>query len=135
MVSHKVKNLLPIFMVTGVPTNNSHLGGRAYGVTWSDGDNLYHFGGTGYAESTTPIPGFLNDLWVYYKTSGLWAYLGGSRLVSDLVPNDYSYGQLGVPNAENWPPRRVGSVSWKTENAFYLFGGQINYNDCKMCFF
>ena len=43
---------------SGTPNNKSHPGGRTYGVGWTDkDDNLFLFGGSGYADVSTPNSG------------------------------------------------------------------------------
>ena len=132
---------LTIFHIftTGNGTDKTHPGGRTFGVTWIDSnDNLYLFGGSGFGDSTVSAPGtfstyhiptigWLGDLWVYNQSTTFWAYLGGPRTADAFA--DFNYGDMGMPNANNMPPQRVGSNSWmQGDRILYMFGGQSDYN-------
>ncbi|MFX1380927.1 MAG: kelch repeat-containing protein, partial [Promethearchaeota archaeon] len=80
--------------------------------------NLWLFGGYGSAE--TGIYNWLNDLWKYNITSGVWTWMAGNK--TDGVSG--VYGTKGIPNIENFPGNREDSDSWMdAEGNLWLFGG------------
>lgn len=88
-------------------------GARSAAVSWTDGsNNLWLFGGWGYASAETP--GILNDLWKFDGVN--WTWVSGSMLV----------GQLGryAATEGNVPGARYSAVSWTdSSHNLWLFGG------------
>lgn len=90
-------------------------GARTDAVSWSDSaGNLWMFGGTA---SVTTL-GFLNELWMYSPSTGLWTWEGGENQPAGV------YGTQGIAAAGNIPPARVSMASWTDQlGNFWLFGG------------
>jgi hypothetical protein len=101
----------------GVPAMSNIPGGRSAAVGWTDAaGNFWIFGGNSFDSAGNE--GTLNDLWKY--SAGEWTWMGGS----DLANQQGTYGNLGVPSANNIPGSRFGAVSWiDSAGNFWLFGG------------
>ncbi len=96
-----------VYGTQGVPSANNVPGARSGAANWIDGNgNLWLFGGYGHA--TTWIEGYLNDLWQYNPTSGMWTWVDGSNAVND--PG--VYGTTGVASISNFPSSRNDVVAW-----------------------
>ena len=107
------------------------VGSRAYTSTWLLNDTyFYMFGGYGYGynNNNNGTKECLGEMWVYNKTNNKWKNIGG-------IGNEegeygkYKYGNIGVEESDNWPPNRMGSVSWLLNNKMYLFGGASQFED------
>jgi len=92
------------------PTNLPPPRGGANG--WVLDGKLYLFGG----EITFP-DSILNDLWRWDGNN--WTWIGGSNQPQQAG----TYGQLGVPDADNWPGARRTAVAWKQDGKLMLYGG------------
>jgi N-acetylneuraminic acid mutarotase len=91
-------------------------GGAAY--SWTDANgNMWMFGGYGY--DSTGTRGWLNALWEYSATSGIWTWWGGSTTVN--APG--VYGTKGVAAATNYPGARAGGGFKDASGNVWLFGG------------
>jgi Kelch motif/Galactose oxidase, central domain len=90
-------------------------GARSDAVSWSDSaGNLWMFGGTA---SVTTL-GFLNELWMYNQSTGLWTWEGGENQFAGV------YGTQGIAAVDNIPPARVSMASWTDQlGNFWVFGG------------
>jgi N-acetylneuraminic acid mutarotase len=102
----------------GSPGISNVPGARTEAVSWTDSaDNLWLFGGSGYAD-TTGSTGYLNDLWRFDGTT--WTWMFGSNTVNQ--PG--YYGTQGSPGGSNVPGARQDGLSW-TDNSgnLWLFGG------------
>jgi hypothetical protein len=112
-------NLAGVYGTRDVAAEGNVPGARASSATWIDGSgNLWLFGGYGYGSLVTN--GYLNDLWKFSPSSGLWTWMGGANSVDSMG----SYGTQGVAAAGNTPPGRAGSVWWRdSAGDFWLFGG------------
>jgi hypothetical protein len=102
------------------PSSNPYPGARTNAVTWTDGSgNFWLFGGYGYDGQSTPVLGFLNDLWEY--TGGNWVFVAGSNKANQLGV----YGTAGTAASTNLPGGRQEAVSWTdTKGNLWLFGGE-----------
>jgi len=100
------------------PTNDP--GAREFGYAWTDaGGNFWLFGGLGYDAVGTE--GYLNDLWVYSPTTGLWTWVSGSTTWGA----GSVYGTKGTAAASNIPGARENGVSWiDAQGNLWLFGGE-----------
>jgi len=66
-----------LYGTLGVPAAGDWPGSRSYPANWTDSSgNLWLFGGQGYDAIDTY--GFLNDLWVFAPSTGLWTWMNGS---------------------------------------------------------
>ncbi len=108
-----------VYGTQGVPSADNVPGARSGAASWIDRNgSLWLFGGYGHA--TTWIQGYLNDLWQYNPTSGMWTWIAGSNTVND--PG--VYGTLGVASSSNFPSSRNDVVTWTDSvGTFWLLGG------------
>lgn len=86
---------------------------------WFHNNDLYLFGGRGYAASGSPA--YLNGLWKYSTINNQWTWIGGSNgTMSTGV-----YGQLGTSAASVSPGARMTPACWNDGNGkLWLFGGE-----------
>jgi N-acetylneuraminic acid mutarotase len=99
--------------------NSSNFPGARWGATVrvDPSGRLWLFGGYGY-DSSSNVPGLLNDLWVFQ--GGVWTWVSGSSTAN--APGDY--GVLGTAAASNIPGARQSSASWLDASGnFWVFGG------------
>ncbi|MGA2024272.1 MAG: kelch repeat-containing protein [Steroidobacteraceae bacterium] len=94
-------------------------GARYSANSWIDtSGNLWLFGGYGY--DSTGAVGYLNDLWRYSLSNGVWTWVGGGM-------GDNSsgvYGTQATPSASNRPGARQAANSWiDSSGNVWLFGG------------
>lgn len=94
-------------------------GGRYWTSSWTDAaGDFWLFGGVGY--DATGGTGYLNDLWRYSPTTGLWTWVNGS----DADNASGVYGALGTAAAGNVPGARQAASSWTDATGnLWLFGG------------
>jgi N-acetylneuraminic acid mutarotase len=104
-------------LATAATTNTP--GARYSASSWTDtSGNLWLFGGVGY--DSTGVAGYLNDLWQYSPSSGLWTWVGGGN--ADNASG--VYGALGTAAADDLPGARYASSSWTDSSGnLWLFGG------------
>jgi hypothetical protein len=102
----------------GVGAPGNVPGGRYDFVSWKDASgNFWLFGGKGRASYSG---GYLNDLWKWDISSGLWIWVSGS----DKPSQGGTYGTPGVGAPGNVPGARYGAVSWTDSSGdLWLFGG------------
>lgn len=65
-------------------------------------------------------------VWQFDPSILEWAWMGPSRLTicTNDCPSTGTWGTLGVPDADNWPSSRSGSVGWGDASGnLWLFGG------------
>ena len=105
-----------VYGTKGVANPNNSPGGRRYSVSWKDdSDNLWLFGGHGYA--TTGGWVVLNDLWKFDGANWTW--------VSGFSIGDQPgvYGTKGVASPTTIPGAKRKCFSWADHNGnFWLFG-------------
>jgi len=113
--------------VKGIAGANNVPGARNGAISWKDSTgNLWLFGG-----HSQDNPGYLNDLWKYEPSSGLWTWVSGSNVINQTGV----YGTKGVPDPNNIPGARIGAISWiDSSGNLWLFGGNesrlaLNLND------
>jgi N-acetylneuraminic acid mutarotase len=113
-----------VYGTKGVAAAGSVPGARDGAATWADAaGNLWFFGGT-YIDATGKLF-FLNDLWQYAPSNGLWTWMSGSNAPTAVYGSPGSYGVRGVAAPSNVPGSRAGAVTWKdAAGNFWLFGGQ-----------
>jgi hypothetical protein len=79
------------------------------------------FGGYGYDGQSTPVLGFLNDLWEY--TGGKWAFVSGGN--TNKSNQNGIYGTQGTAATTNMPGGRQEAVGWADASGnLWLFGGE-----------
>ncbi len=95
-------------------------GARSSGNAWVDNSqNVWLFAGFVY-DGNQSNEGVINDLWQYTPSTGVWAWMGGSQIVSQAG----IYGTKGIINACNMPGARFYGMNWPTLNGtFWLLGG------------
>lgn len=106
--------------IEDTPSAYNQPGGRINPTTWTDASgNLWLFGG--YGRDSEATLGYLNDLWRFDPTSGLWTWADGA-----IYANKKSiYGTQGVPAIANVPAARFDATSWiDSAGKLWLFGGQ-----------
>lgn len=104
----------------GVAAASNAPGGRGWAVSWTDGSgNLWLWGGNGV--DATGTSGYLNDLWRYSISTGLWTWESGSSSAG--APT--VFGTQGVATTTTVPGARFLSMGW-TDSAgnLWLFGGR-----------
>jgi hypothetical protein len=111
-----------------VPAAGDIPGSRWSAAGWSDSNgNLWFFGGWGYASSLAQSTGFLDDIWEYHPSTGLWTWWKGSSNVNQAgsYPTQFA-DPLGLPFVNNQPGGRRGVALWPQDSLDYvwMFGGQ-----------
>ena len=94
-------------------------GARQAANTWiASSGNLWLFGGYGY--DAAGAAGYLNDLWQYSPSTGLWTWVSGG-----IVDNASGiYGTQGTASVGNVPGARYSASSWiDLSGNMWLFGG------------
>lgn len=105
----------------GVAASTNVPGGRYGMASWIDGTgDLWVFGGFGLDSDTTGNGGYLNDLWKYDVSAGLWTWMSGSTTTRAAGV----YGALGLADSDNVPGARRFPACWADGNGnLWLFGG------------
>jgi len=117
------KGAAGVYGTKGVAAAGSVPGARDGAVSWTDSaGDFWLFGGTYVDVNGNNY--FLNDLWKYTPSSGLWTWMSGASTPSDVYGTPGNYGVRGVASTSNAPGSRESAVSW-TDAAgnFWLFGG------------
>ena len=107
-------NAAGVYGTRGVAAAGNVPGARFAIAAWTDvAGSFWLFGGT-------VANGFLNDLWKFTPSTGLWTWVAGAN-----TPNVVGiYGTQGLAAATNIPGSREGAASWTDANGnFWLFGG------------
>jgi N-acetylneuraminic acid mutarotase len=94
-------------------------GARDRATSWIDASgNLWLFGGYGY--DVTGAENYLNDLWEFTPSSGVWSWQSGASVAEA----SGSYGTLGRAASSNAPGARAASAAWADASGnLWLFGG------------
>jgi hypothetical protein len=104
-------------------------GSRWGAVGWRDANsNLWLIGGWGYGTSTTDPTGFLDDIWEYQHSTGLWIWWKG---ISNANQNTV-FAAAAIPGADgvlyvnNVVGGRRGAAIWAPDPLGYVtvFGGE-----------
>jgi Kelch motif len=109
-------------------------GSRWSSSGWIDSNgNIWVFGGWGYASSLAQSTGYLNDIWEFEPSTGLWTWWKGSSNVNQAgsYPTQFP-DPLGLPFVGNTPGARSGVAFWpqnpyqpSTMNGYvWAFGGE-----------
>ena len=104
-------------------------GSRWGAVGWRDANNnLWLYGGWGYGTNTTDPTGFLDDIWEYQHSTGLWIWWKGisnanQNTVFATIPIP---GADGVPFVNNVVGGRRGAAIWAQNPSGFvtIFGGE-----------
>ncbi len=101
------------------PSVNNIPGGRSFATVAKDPSGaVWLFGGSGLG-ATPNVIGFMNDLWRFDPSSGVWAWVSGSNALGSISV----HGTLGVPDAANHPGQRLGASGWANGTSVWIFGG------------
>lgn len=94
-------------------------GPRSSAAMWTDANgDVWLFGG--YGKDALGQLGYLNDLWRYQISTGLWYFVKGDDVVND----SGTRGTLGNSDPANFPSSRASMTVWQHSNGHvYLFGG------------
>jgi N-acetylneuraminic acid mutarotase len=100
-------------------TAGSYPGSRDFAVAWVGKEgNFWLYGG--YGGDSLGNYGQLDDLWEFRRSTGQWAWMGGSTQAQ--LPA--VYGRRGEPSAGNTPGGRDGATGWVDEQGhLWLLGG------------
>ncbi|MGO9593674.1 MAG: kelch repeat-containing protein [Steroidobacteraceae bacterium] len=112
-------NAAGVYGTQGTSSAGNLPGARQAANSWIDSSgNLWLFGG--YGRDSTEDLGYLNDLWQYSPSTGLWTWIsGGSGDNASGV-----YGTHGTASAGNVPGARQAASSWiDSSGNLWLFGG------------
>jgi hypothetical protein len=107
-----------VYGVKGIADNINKPGARRNSMNWIDSkDNLWLFGGAGYA-STTEDSGYLNDLWKFDGANWIW-------VSGDNTANQHGiYDEKSIPFETNKPGARENGLSWiDSKDDLWLFNG------------
>jgi N-acetylneuraminic acid mutarotase len=101
--------------------NSANVPGARHGAAgWTDGNNLFLFGGQGY--DTNGALGSLNDLWKFDGAN--WTWISGDNVKAPTLASCSSYGTRGTAASGNKPGGRLGAIGWiDGSNNGWLFGG------------
>ena len=112
-------NATGVYGTRGVANAANIPGAREFVTTWTDSaGHFWLFGGFGF--DGVGSLGYLNDLWMYNPTTGLWTWMDGPNAVD----TSGVYGSQGVEAAGNYPGARWGAVSWNVGDGYiWVFGG------------
>jgi N-acetylneuraminic acid mutarotase len=112
-------NASGLYGTQGTASAGSAPGARYWSSSWTESSgNFWLFGGVGYDSSGAT--GYLNDLWQYSASSGLWTWVSGGN--ADNASG--VYGTQGTAAAANVPGARQAASSWTDSSGnLWLFGG------------
>lgn len=119
MLGSTTTNQVGVYGPKGVALPSNAPGGREFPAMSKDlNGNFWMFGGSGYPSTSTS--GYLNDLWQFNPTSGMWTYASGTMLSNQFG----NHGTITVASATNNPGGRNSAYAI-TDNAgdIWLFGG------------
>jgi len=113
-----VANAGGVYGTLGTASAGNLPGAREAASAWEASGTLWLFGGYGYDSSGAL--GYLNDLWQYSPSTGLWTWISGGS--GDNVSG--VYGTQGTAAAGNVPGARYSANSWiDSSGNLSLFGG------------
>lgn len=75
-----------VYGTKGIASSTNKVGSRFLAISWTDGNNFWYLGGTGYAAHSD---GYLNDLWKLNKDPFVWT---GTISTNWTVGNNWSGG-------------------------------------------
>jgi N-acetylneuraminic acid mutarotase len=105
---------LNVAAATNVPS------ARGFSTVQNINGEVWLFGGFGNDSESPGVQDNLNDLWEFTISSGVWTWMGGSKLVDEVSV----YGVKGTAAPANIPGARYSTATWTdTSGNFWLFGG------------
>jgi N-acetylneuraminic acid mutarotase len=112
-------NAAGVYGTQGTAAAGNLPGARQAANAWTDSaGNLWLFGGYGY--DGTGGAGYLNDLWQYAPSTGLWTWVNGGNAGNTTG----TYGTQGTAATGNVPGARQAASSWiDSSGNLWLFGG------------
>jgi hypothetical protein len=112
---------LGVYGTQGVAAAGNMPGSRTTGASWVDANgNFWLFGGAAGCDASVCQIGYLNDLWMYSPSSGLWTWVGGSQGFNA----SGVYGTRGQPGTANVPGGRIPKGFWSDLSGnLWLLGG------------
>jgi N-acetylneuraminic acid mutarotase len=112
-------NASGVYGTQGTASASNVPGARQAANSWTDASgNLWLFGGYGF--DSTGYFGYLNDLWRYSPSTGLWTWVSGGN--GDNASG--VYGTQGTASTSNVPGARFSASSWVDAAGYlWLFGG------------
>lgn len=113
-------NHFGIYGTQGVAAAGNFPGSRLSGTGWTDASgNFWLMGGEGFA--ATGSNRYLNDLWKYTVSTGLWTWVKGDKSTD----RTGVYGTQGTEASSNKPGSRFSAAAWTDGSGFlWLFGGR-----------
>jgi N-acetylneuraminic acid mutarotase len=117
------KDAAGVYGTRGIAAAGNVPGARESSMTWTDSaGNFWLFGGT-YFDANGDLF-FLNDLWRYTPSNGLWTWISGSKVSGALYGTPGIYGVQGTASPNSMPGSRASAASWMdTAGNLWLFGG------------
>jgi N-acetylneuraminic acid mutarotase len=111
-------NAVGVYGTEGSAAAGDLPGARQAASSWIDSSGtLWLFGGAGYSATGN---GYLNDLWQYTPSTGLWTWVSGDSGVNATG----AYGAQGTVSASTVPGARQAASSWIDSSGHrWLFGG------------
>lgn len=114
-------NAIGIYGTQGIAAAGNVPGARQAASSWTDSaGNLWLVSGYGYPSPSTGSLGYLNDLWQFSPSTGLWTWISGNN-----DPNASGvYGNQGTASAGNVPGARYSASAWTDSSGnSFLYGG------------
>jgi N-acetylneuraminic acid mutarotase len=117
------ENAAGVYGTRGIGAAGNVPGVRDSSATWTDSaGNFWLFGGT-YIGATGDLY-YLNDLWRYTPSNGLWTWISGASTPSGVYGTPGTYGVRGTASADSLPGSRASAASWMDGSGnLWLFGG------------
>jgi N-acetylneuraminic acid mutarotase len=112
-------NTAGVYGALGIAAAGNLPGTRQAANSWIDSSgNLWLYGGYGY--DSTGAAGYLNDLWQYSPSAGLWTWVSGGNVANA----SGVYGTEGTAAAASVPGARQAANAWADSSGnFWVFGG------------
>ncbi len=125
-----------VYGTMGVADAGNLPGARGFSTVQNINGVVWLFGGFGNDSETSGVPpgvqDNLSDLWEFTISSGEWTWMGGSKLVDEVV----FYGTKGTAAMANTPGSRYSPATWADASGnFWLFGGSHENVDLSVHFF
>ncbi|MGB3076109.1 MAG: kelch repeat-containing protein [Chitinophagales bacterium] len=108
----------------GVEDSSFHPSALYMASTWTDEEGrLWLFGGLNYNPLTLHKE-YFDFIWKYNPSTNNWSCMKASPYINSFG----EYGDIGIPNVDNYPSSRIASGFWKdTSDMIWVFGGVNAY--------